>query len=82
VTVVGEVAKQGPIMISGATNVLQLIGLAGGLLEFADGKNILIIRTETNGQQQTFKFNYNDVKKGKNLRQNIQLRPGDTVVVP
>lgn len=82
VTVVGEVAKQGPIMISGATNVLQLIGLAGGLLEFADGKNILIIRTEANGQQQTFKFNYNDVKKGKNLRQNIQLRPGDTVVVP
>jgi hypothetical protein len=27
-------------------------------------------------------FNYNDVSRGKNLDQNILLRPGDTVVVP
>ena len=30
----------------------------------------------------SFKFNYNDVSKGKNLAQNIPLKPGDTVVVP
>jgi polysaccharide export outer membrane protein len=29
-----------------------------------------------------FRFNYDDVLKGKNVRQNIILRPGDTVVVP
>ena len=27
-------------------------------------------------------FNYNDVAKGKNLAQNVVLKPGDTVVVP
>ncbi len=81
VTVVGEVVKQGPVAIGAPITVLQLIGLAGGLSEFADGKNILIIRS-SNGQEQTFKFNYNDVKKGKNLRQNILLKPGDTVVAP
>ena len=29
-----------------------------------------------------FKFNYKDVIKGKNVQQNICLKPGDTVVVP
>jgi polysaccharide export outer membrane protein len=61
-------------------NVLQLISMAGGLLEHADKKNIVIIRTE-NGKEQRFKFNYNDVVKGKNVAQNIVLQPNDTVVV-
>ena len=61
-------------------NVLQLIAVAGGLLEYADKGNITIIRTE-NGQEKRLKFNYNDVLDGKNVKQNILLRPGDTVVV-
>jgi hypothetical protein len=28
------------------------------------------------------KFNYADVRQGKNLQQNIELQAGDTVVVP
>jgi polysaccharide export outer membrane protein len=54
--------------------------MSGGLLEYADKKNLVIVRTE-NGQERRFKFNYNDVLKGKNLSQNILLQPGDTVVV-
>ena len=34
------------------------------------------------GSDQSFKFNYKDVVKQKNLQQNIVLKPGDTVVVP
>ena len=34
------------------------------------------------GQTRVFKFNYKDVSKGKAIEQNIQLKPGDTVVVP
>ena len=48
---------------------------------YADGKNITVMRTE-GGQTRTFKFNYKDVSKGKNLAQNIAVNPGDTVVVP
>ena len=62
-------------------NVLQAIAHAGGLLEYADGKNIVVLRSE-NGQERNFKFNYKDVVKGKNLQQNILLKPGDTIVVP
>ena len=45
------------------------------------GKNIAILRT-VDGRTERFKFNYKDVAAGKNLEQNILLRPGDTVVVP
>ena len=62
-------------------NVVQLIAQAGGLLEYADSKNIVVMRTES-GQQRYFKVNYNDVIKQKNVAQNIALKPGDTVVVP
>jgi polysaccharide export outer membrane protein len=77
----GQLNKPGPYPLSGPTTVLQLIATAGGLLEYADKKNIRVMRTE-NGKQVSYKFNYNDVVQGKNLKQNIDLKPGDTVIVP
>jgi protein involved in polysaccharide export with SLBB domain len=62
-------------------NVLQLIAHVGGLLEYADSSKILILRNEK-GQEHRFKFNYKDVVRGKNVGQNITLKPGDTVIVP
>jgi polysaccharide export outer membrane protein len=62
-------------------NVMQLIALSGGLLEYADDKNIVVIRTEA-GQQRYYPFNYREVIERKHPEQNIVLRPGDTVIVP
>ena len=81
VFITGQVEKPGTYPISGPTTVLQLIAIAGGLREFADGKNILVMRTE-NGRQVAYSFDYRELLKRKNLRQNIDLKPGDTVVVP
>lgn len=81
VFVTGQVAKQGAYPLAGPMTVLQLLTLAGGVLEYADDKNISIMRVE-NGRQLSFRFNYDEVKKRKNLKQNIELKPGDTIVVP
>ena len=81
VFITGQVAKPGEYPLPAPTTVLQLIALAGGLHEFADSKNIRIVRVE-NGRSVAHKFNYRDVLKGKDLRQNLELKPGDTVVVP
>jgi polysaccharide export outer membrane protein len=81
VFITGQVEKAGPYPIAAPMTVLQLIAIAGGLKEFADGKNILVMRTE-NGRQVAHSFDYRELLKGKNLRQNIELKPGDTVVVP
>jgi polysaccharide export outer membrane protein len=81
VYITGQVGKQGPYPLNGSTTVLQLIALAGGLGEYADSKNIVLLRTE-NGRQVAHKINYKDVVSGKKLNQNIELKPGDTVIVP
>jgi polysaccharide biosynthesis/export protein len=81
VFITGMVARPAQYPLTGPMRVMQLITLAGGVLEWADEKNITIIREE-NGQLKSYKYNYKDVSRGKNLRQDIELKPGDTVVVP
>lgn len=81
VFITGQVSKPGPYPLTGPTTVMQLIATAGGVLEYADEKNISIMRTE-NGRAVSLRFNYNDVKRRRNLGQNIALKPGDTIVVP
>jgi polysaccharide export outer membrane protein len=81
VFITGMVGKPGAYPLSAPTTVLQLISMAGGLSEFADHKNVVINRFE-NGHQVALKFNYSEVRQGRKLNQNIELRPGDTVIVP
>jgi polysaccharide export outer membrane protein len=75
------VVKPGTFPLTGELTVLQLIAVAGGLQEYADNKNIVILR-KVDGREQSFKFNYKDVTKQKHPEQNIALKPGDTVIVP
>lgn len=77
VFITGQVGQPGAFPLSAPRTVLQLIALAGGLTEYAEGDHITIMRGA-----QILKFNYKAVSKGKNLDQNVQLKPGDTVVVP
>jgi polysaccharide export outer membrane protein len=79
--ITGMVNKPGPYPLTSPTTVIQLISLAGGLQEYANAKKIIVMRNE-NGKQISLPFNYKDVAAGKNLKQNVQLKPGDTVVVP
>jgi polysaccharide export outer membrane protein len=81
VFITGEVQKPGPYVLAAPTTVLQLISMAGGLREYADGKKIVVMRT-VDGHPTGFRFNYKEVINRRNLRQNIELKPGDTVIVP
>ena len=64
VFVTGQVGKPGPYPLAGEMTVLQMIAHGGGLLEYADAKNIVIMRNE-NGQERRFKFNYKDVVRAR-----------------
>jgi polysaccharide export outer membrane protein len=81
VYITGNVEKPGTYTLRARLSVLQLIALAGGLKEFINGKNIVVLRHE-NGRQVRLRFNYEDVVRGRKLEQNVELKPGDTVVVP
>lgn len=78
--VVGEVNHPGSVMLQGGpVNVLQALALAGGLKDFADAKNIRILRQNSTGVQ-TIPFNYKEAIRGS--QQPFVLKPGDTIVVP
>jgi polysaccharide export outer membrane protein len=80
--ITGEVAHPGAYALgSSSMTVMQLIAVAGGLTEFAQPKDISVMRVE-NGMTTTFAFDYRSVARGKSSEQNIVLKPGDTVVVP
>jgi polysaccharide biosynthesis/export protein len=77
----GEIRKPGPYSLTAPTTVLQMLSIAGGLGDFAKSEKIMVVRNE-NGKQVSYKFNYKEVIEGKKLAQNIELKPGDTIVVP
>jgi len=79
--VTGEVAKAGAYPLLPHMTVLQALSSCGGFTQFARIKNIHVLRTE-NGKQVKLPFNYKDGVSGKNPEQNIELQPGDVIVVP
>jgi polysaccharide export outer membrane protein len=81
VFMLGQIGKPGPFPLGGPTTVLQMIAIAGGVGEYSKSDKIVIMRVE-NGKTVSHKFNYKDVTEGKNLQQNIDLKPGDTIIVP
>lgn len=80
VFVTGEVNHTGPMALLPHMTVLQALAQAG-FTQFANVKGIYLLRTE-NGKQSRISFNYKEVVKGNRPEQNVQLKPGDTIVVP
>ena len=78
---IGKVNSPGPYPLEPDMTVLQALSTAGGFTEWADTKNILIIRREREKEVQ-LRFNYKEFISGKNPQQNIILKPSDTIVVP
>ena len=82
--ITGQVGKPGSYPLNAGTTVIQLISMAGGLLQWADEVNIVVIHLDKrpDGEPLSHRVNYKEVMKQKNLQQNIELKPGDTVMVP
>jgi polysaccharide biosynthesis/export protein len=78
--ILGQVGHPGPLALAPGMTALQAIATAGGLGPFANGKKIYILRDQS-GTQEKIAFNYKQAVKG-DMRQNIALRSGDTIVVP
>jgi polysaccharide export outer membrane protein len=79
--VIGKVNRPGEYPFSRPLDVMQALSLAGGATPFASLNDVRVLRRE-NGRQTSIPFHYGDVERGRNLEQNIELRTGDTVVVP
>ena len=78
---IGKLVRPGPYPLVPGMTVLQALSTAGGFAEWADTKNIIIVRRQ-GGKEVQLHFNYKEFIEGKNVKQNILLQPNDTIVVP
>lgn len=75
-TITGEVNRPGVFPLVVPMRVFDALGEAGGFKDFANKKDIVIIRGD-----KRLKFNWSEVVKGKKLDQNVFLENGDTILV-
>jgi polysaccharide export outer membrane protein len=80
VYLLGEVGKKGPIEMTPGMTMLEAIGSAGGLTDYANAKKIYILRDE-GGKHLKIPVHYKQALKGDST-QDLVLKSGDTIVVP
>ena len=72
----GQVSRTGQFPLVVPITVLEALTMAGGPVEFANKKKIVIMR----GDKRIY-FNWKEVISGKNLQQNIYVENGDFIIV-
>jgi polysaccharide biosynthesis/export protein len=80
----GEVGKQGKYPLKTKTTLLQGITIAGGFTPLAARNRLVVFRFNDNGAagSEKLKASYDDIVLRDGSQQNIELKPGDTIVVP
>lgn len=78
---VGKVLRPGAILLSSPTTALQALSASGGFDKFADLDAIKILRV-SNGATEVLPIKYQSLLHGKELATNVELKAGDTIVVP
>jgi polysaccharide export outer membrane protein len=60
--------------------LLDLMIIVGGLTDFADGNRAILLRTAEGNKQYTVRLR--DLIKRADLSANIEMRPGDILIIP
>jgi polysaccharide export outer membrane protein len=82
VFLLGEVGKPGKYPLKSKTTLLQGITMAGGFTPVAARNKLVVFRLNDAGTDYKLKASYDDIVLRDNSQQNIELKPGDLIVVP
>jgi polysaccharide export outer membrane protein len=80
VFVLGEVTVQGTLNLRRHTRLLEAIAMAGGVTQFADRSNVVLLRYQ-DGKEARTKIDYRKIVSGDKPELNVELKPGDTIIV-
>lgn len=80
IRVVGEVPKPQSVPYRQDMTLLDVMIQVGGITDFADGNNAVLIRGSEGGKRYSIKLK--DLLKRSNISANVALLPGDIVMVP
>ena len=81
VRVIGEATNPKAVNYVEKMTLLDLMISVGGLTEFASGNGAKLVRTVA-GVQQTYKLKIEDLIKNGDIKQNVDILPGDIVIIP
>ena len=81
VRVIGEAAQPRAVNYTEHMTLLDLMISVGGLTNFADGNDAKLIRV-INGEKKVFELNIDDLIRDGDIRENVDMLPGDIVIIP
>lgn len=81
IRVIGQAAKPQALPYRQAMSLLDVMIAVGGVTEFAAGNKATVIRT-IDGKKVKLPVRLNDLIKDGDISANIQMRPGDILVIP
>lgn len=79
--VIGEAAKPQALNFREKMTLIDLMIAVGGLTDFAAGNKAYILRTQ-DGKQTQLGVRLEDLLRGGDIRANVEMRPGDVLVIP
>jgi polysaccharide export outer membrane protein len=82
VRVIGEATDPIAIPYRDHMTLLDVMIATKGLTKYAAGNRAVIVRTDGVGKRQTIKVRLSDLIKDGDISQNIEMTPGDTLIVP
>ncbi len=81
IRVIGEAAQPRAINYTQHMTLLDVMIQVGGLTEFADGNDAVLIRIE-NGQQKQYQLGIDQLLKDGEISANVDMLPGDIIIIP
>jgi len=81
IRVIGEAAEPKSINYTQQMTLLDVMIRVGGLTEFADGNDAVLVRIE-NGEQKQYEIYIEDLIKNGEIGANVDVLPGDIIVIP
>jgi polysaccharide biosynthesis/export protein len=82
VRVIGEATDPIAIPYRDNMTLLDIMIATHGMTKYAAGNRAVVVRTDADGKRQTIKVRLNDLIKDGDIGQNIEMNPGDTLIVP
>jgi polysaccharide export outer membrane protein len=82
VRVIGEATDPIAIPYRDHMSLLDVMIATKGLTKYAAGNRAIVVRTDPSGNRQSIKVRLSDLIKDGDIGQNIEMSPGDTIIIP
>jgi len=81
IRVLGEATTPRAMLYNDSMTLLDVMIQSGGLTNFADGNYSTLIRV-VDGKQEEFRLRLDDLVRYGDITANVDMRPGDVIIIP